>query len=163
SSGTVTNTGSIVGADGIVVIAAGTVVNAGMISGTYGTGIALGAGGSITNNAAGVIQSTGPYAAVYIAGGAGRVVNYATISGYTPGPVDTGACGVLAGSSTVGAGLTLTDFGTLTNTGSLAGAGVLIVDPATLLNTGSIGLTATLSGGGYLGNEATGTIAVAGT
>jgi adhesin HecA-like repeat protein len=56
------------------------------------------------------------------------------------------------------AGVTLTDFGTLTNTGSLYGSGTLVVDPASLFNSGYIGVTVTLPGGGTLDNEATGTI-----
>ncbi len=69
--------------------------------------------------------------------------------------------GALTGSIPL-AGITLTDLGPLTNTGTLSGPGTLIVDPATITNSGSIGLTVTLVGGSYFYNQVTGTVAVAG-
>ncbi|MGC2415687.1 MAG: hypothetical protein WA459_23690, partial [Stellaceae bacterium] len=173
----VTNSGTstIVGGTGILLGAGGTVTDSGTINGT--SGIAISFGGAGANRlildpgyhlGGDVVGSTSTGATNTLelgsAAGIGTVstvlatefVNFGTVT------VDAGARWTLAGSSSL-TGITLTDHGTLTNTGTLSGAaGKLTVRSATLLNKGSIGLTVTLSGGGYLANKATGTIATAG-
>ena len=81
-SATIDNTGHIIGADGIVLAGPASLVNSGTISGTAGDAIDLGAGGTISNAAAGVITSAG-YTGVYVSSGAGTVTNAGTISGFT--------------------------------------------------------------------------------
>lgn len=87
--GTVINEGSITGAyAGILMTdgAVGTVTNSGQITGTvsYGSGVYLHAGGSVTNTTSGSI--TGGYFGVQITTGAtGTVTNSGTITGGTGG------------------------------------------------------------------------------
>jgi hypothetical protein len=83
SGGSVTNSLTIIGANGIAITGdAGTVDNIGSIVGTYQTGIALSAGGSVTNGTGGVVSGGGPYTGIYISGGAGTITNGGTIDGY---------------------------------------------------------------------------------
>jgi hypothetical protein len=174
TSGTVSNLGTIEGTGtsgvGVDLAAGGTVVDSGTIIGGNGTAVYLGGtGGNLLDLAPGYaltgnVVATGTANALELAvGGSGTITglglkfqNFPTVT------VDAGANWVLAGNNAVGPGVTLTDLGTLTNTGSLTGAGSLVVDPASLVNSGYIGMTVTLSGGGYLDNTATGTIAAAG-
>ncbi|HLY44315.1 MAG TPA: Ig-like domain-containing protein [Stellaceae bacterium] len=181
ATGTVSNLGTIEGTGtsgvGVDLAAGGTVVDAGTIIGGNGTAVYLGGAGNNLLDLAPLYALTGNVVATGTAnslelavggGGSGTISglglkfqNFPTVT------VDAGANWVLAGGNTVGAGVTLsdlgtlTDFGSLTNDGVIAGAGGLVIDPASLVNNGYIGLTVTLSGGGYLDN--TGTIATAGT
>jgi hypothetical protein len=76
------STGTLVGAGVYMKGAAGTVVNAGKIFGdSYYGGVALVAGGSITNLAGGTIAADGTHYGVKIDGGAGTVTNAGTIDG----------------------------------------------------------------------------------
>jgi fibronectin-binding autotransporter adhesin len=81
------------------------------------------------------------------------LVNIGTVT------VDGGAQWTLTGDNTLGSGVTLNVYGTLTNSGTLdASAGTLFVDQETLDNTGYIVGPVTLGSGGYLQNETGGTI-----
>ncbi len=81
--------------------------------------------------------------------------------------VDTGANWSLSSENTIGAGVVVSDDGTLTATGNLTNAGiiqaatgVLTVDNASLVNSGYIGGNLSLLGASYLGNHGSGTIKV---
>lgn len=82
ADGTVSNTGLITGLNALRIAGTGTVVNAATIAAAYGTGIVLGTGGTISNAAAGVITAV-YYDAIDVHGGAGTVTNAGTIVGGT--------------------------------------------------------------------------------
>ncbi len=170
---TISNYGTILGTGtagiGVALYAGSTLTNAGTITGSGGTAVVFSGSGNrlivdpgavfngIVNAGTGGTLEFGSAAGISTLSGLGtNFIGFASVT------VDAGAQAVLTGSNVL-IGITLTDLGTLTNTGTLTGTGSLIVDPATLFNSGYIGTTVTLSGGGYLDNEATGTIAVAGT
>ena len=175
---TVTNSGTIIGRtnNGVALDEGGTVIDSGTISGAGVYAISFGAfgGNALTDRLVldpgyrlvgrvyGNLSATNTLelASAASAGTVSTVlatefVNFGTVT------VDSGARWTLTGNNSL-TGITLTDLGTLTNTGSLSGTGAFDVDPGTLFNTGSIGLEVTLSGGGYLDNEAGATISVAG-
>jgi hypothetical protein len=52
--------------------------------------------------------------------------------------VDAGAQWALAGSNTVAAGVTITDFGTLTGSGDLLNDGLIVTDPSSIVLDGSL-------------------------
>jgi hypothetical protein len=86
------STGTLVGAGVYVKTATGTVVNAGKIFGdSYYGGIALYAGGTITNLAGGTIAADGSRYGVKITGAAGTVTNAGTIDGGANPAVSLGA------------------------------------------------------------------------
>jgi hypothetical protein len=177
---TVTNSGTIIGRtnNGVALDEGGTVIDSGTISGGNGIAISFGGFGGSALTArlvldpgyhlvGTVLGSTTPGATNTLelasAASAGTVstVLATEFGNFGAVTVDPGARWTLTANNSL-TGITLTDFGTLTNAGSLSGAGTLIVDPATLFNTGSIGLEVTLSGGGYLDNEAGATISTTG-
>ncbi|MGA3403808.1 MAG: hypothetical protein ABSC95_31750, partial [Acetobacteraceae bacterium] len=131
--GYVTNHRDISGAVGVRIGgAAGTVVNTATIAGSHGYGIALEAGGYVTNSGTGIISASGTNTGVYLGGGAGTVVNSATISGGT---------GVAFYAGT--ASQTLIDSGTIIGTGGTAvafggGYDLLQFQPGHLLVHGTI-------------------------
>jgi len=175
---TVVNSGTIIGttANGVALDAGGTVIDSGTIIGggkyaisfgIYSTaltdrlvldpgyrlgGIVYGPGTATNTLELGSTGSAGTVTAVL----ATEFQNFGTVT------VDPGAQWTLTGNNSL-TGITLTDFGTLTNAGILTGTGPLIVDPGTMFNTGSIGLEVTLAGGGVLDNLAGGTITAPGT
>jgi RTX calcium-binding nonapeptide repeat (4 copies) len=115
---TATNTGIVIGADGLGIgVNAGVVINSATIYGSYGFGVALSAGGAVTNNAGGLIKGVGnapsPYVGLLLYGGTtANVVNAGTISGYV---------GVqFFGGGHYSAAATLTDTGTILGTGATA-------------------------------------------
>jgi hypothetical protein len=137
----------------------GTVTNAGSITvmGTYGTGVFLLAGGSVTNQAGGTISGTPAGVAVT---GAGTVTNAGTITGtgtdgtgvllLAGGSVTNQAGGTIRGSlygvySHSAAG-TVTNAGTITGTNSVrfagTGANVLTLQTGSVLNGAAVGSTA---------------------
>jgi len=171
TGGTVSNFGTIlaISADGIRIGAAGTIIDHGTITaGRYSVRM-LGGNellklypGAVLTGVA-IATGTGNILELASSASAGTITGLgASFYGFGAIKVDVGAQWTIIGSNSIASGVTLSDLGTLTNTGSLTGLGSLVVDPATLVNSGSIGLTATLSGGGYLDNAATGTIAAAG-
>jgi aspartate 1-decarboxylase len=135
SGGLVDNVSSssiILGIDGVEINGnAGTVVNDGSIAGTgiangFGFGVALFAGGSVTNAASASI--TGAEGGIVIQGGAGTVVNDGNITG--------------AGSGVLYAGVVLAAGGAVTNatSASITGGtfGVYIYGGGTLTNAGMV-------------------------
>ena len=171
AGGYVGNSGTIQGSTGVYIYGgAGTVTNSGTIIGNGNPAVSFGgSGGNLLildpgDDLVGTVEGSTIAGATNTlelgsTAGAGTVsavlasefVNFGTVT------ADSGAQWTLTADNSL-AGITLTDLGTLTNTGTLDGTGTLIIDPATLFNTGSIGLEVTLSGGGYLDNEANGTI-----
>ena len=133
-AGSVDNVGTIVSdGAGIAIYGAAYVSNSGTISGAR-NGVALLAGGYVANSGTGVISATGTNTGVYIGGGAGTVVNSATIEG------GTGVAFYAAGI----ANQTLIDSGTIIGTGGTAvafGAGdnLLQLQPGNLLLRGTAG------------------------
>ena len=158
--GTLTNasTGVISGGEDAVFVygAAGTITNSGTISSSFDDGIGLFDGGSVINNAGGVIKTptSGGYgpAAIYIPAGSASVVNHGSISGQygayfsVPGTVENG--GTISGTSYA------VDF-----TAS-SSANKLIVDPGAVFNGnvygggGTMELTAGTGSIGTIGSSA---------
>ncbi len=84
AGGLVTNTSAITGGeDGVIVQGAvGTIANSGNITATVDDGVALFAGGSVTNASGASISGLGTLGAgVFITGGVGTVTNAGSISG----------------------------------------------------------------------------------
>ena len=152
--GAVTNQagGTIGGGIGVTISgAAGTVANAGAITGALGTAVAL--AGGFSNRAVldpgasfgGIISGGNTIGATVastleLAGGsgvgtlAGLGANYIDFARVL---VDSGANWLLSGANTIAAGMTLSDAGTLTEAGALSNAGV-IDGPVTLGSGGSL-------------------------
>lgn len=132
-NGTVTNAGTITGANGGVTLGTGSItnLNGGTITGAT-TGVSFYFGGSVTNQAGGTI--TGGTSGVF-SFGTGTVINAGAIRGTTTNGVDLEAGGSvanLAGGAITGAsnGVSISGgFGTVTNAGAItgtSGAGVSI-------------------------------------
>lgn len=160
TGGAVTNHsgGTISGyASGIYVYSgAGTVVNAGRISGHNYNGVFLKAGGAVTNQTGGVISGT---AYGVLIGAAGTVVNAGIISGgiglqYVGGAVTNQAGGtIVAGTSGFGVNVS-GGSATIVNAGSIGGGisfaygftNLLLVDPGAVF-------AGTVNGGGAAASE----------
>jgi hypothetical protein len=130
--GTVSNTGHIVGLNAVAILGTASLVNLATIDATYGTGVSLGSGGTVSNAAAGVITAT-RYAGINVGGGASTITNEGTISGYT-GINFTGA-----GASSQ----TVIDSGTIIGSGGAAivfgtGDDLLQLQPGSLLIQGNV-------------------------
>ena len=151
--GLVTNTRAITGGeDGVIVQGGiGTIANSGNITGTVDDGVALFAGGSVTNASGAVISGQGTLGAgIYITGGVGTVTN----------------AGSIAGPSHLG--VLMSSGGSLSNAASASisalSVGVLFKNQAgTLTNAGQITATGTDGTGIYLENGGTATNASTGT
>ncbi len=143
---------------GVAGSGAGTLVNYGSISASYGSGVSFGAGGSVTNQSGGVINAQ--LGGVSIHNGAGTVVNagsiYATF-GFgvylsDGGTVTNQSGGVINAQRGVNID---NGTGTVVNAGSIAGqyVGVYLISGGTVTNLagGSIsgGNVAVLFGAGY--------------
>ncbi len=133
--GAITNSAAIIGLNGLAISGAtGTVDNTGTITASYGTGVRLDSGGTITNAAGGAILEGGDYVAVAINGGPGRIVNAGTIQGYVG----------IAGDST---GMTVVNSGTIIGTSGTAIAFGTGNDRLQLL-PGALAITGLVDGGG---------------
>ena len=151
--GLVTNTRAITGGeDGVIVQGGiGTIANSGNVTGTVDDGVALFAGGSVTNASGAVISGQGTLGAgIYITGGVGTVTN----------------AGSIAGPSHLG--VLMSSGGSLSNAASASisalSVGVLFKNQAgTLTNAGQITATGTDGTGIYLENGGTATNASTGT
>jgi hypothetical protein len=136
SGGAVTNTGLITGLNALAMHGDGTVENAGTIDATYGTGVVL-SGGTISNAATGLITATG-YPAIYVTNSAATITNAGTISGYT---------GITIASTNT-ADQTVIDSGTIAGTKGIAiafggGDDLLQFNPST-----DVSIQGTVDGGG---------------
>jgi hypothetical protein len=180
-AGSVTNRsgGTIAGNAGVVFGSASndTLIDRGTIIGTGGTAVSFGAGNDLMQlRPSNLLIQGGVY------GGAGTTTlaftsgaSIGTLTGagaafvnFSSGTVDSGANWVLAGSNTLGSGVTLTDGGTLSN------AGVLLVGPplivtGTFVNAGLVNAAASTAvsaavaavsvlSGGIASNSGTGAI-----
>ncbi|HEY4973332.1 MAG TPA: hypothetical protein VII41_06965, partial [Steroidobacteraceae bacterium] len=148
SQSTVTNAGRISGSRGIFIKGGtGSVTNAGTISGTI-TGVALAAGGSVTNQAGGRIS--GNYG-IGIYGASGSVTNGGTINGnvglFSGGSVRNQAGATIYGIVVTGGSgsATVTNAGTITGTRGMAvsfggtGSNTLILQTGSVLNGEAVG------------------------
>jgi collagen type I/II/III/V/XI/XXIV/XXVII alpha len=153
--GTVVNAGSIAAAKAAVYIyhTAGTLLNSGNITGgAIGAAVAFSGGGYVSNAGTGVISSA-EHSAIYMTGGASRVLNAGTIG--APGSAGAGIIFASGGVATNLAGGTIS---------AADGAGVYgKYAAASLVNAGSVagGSGApgvALDAGGYVENAATGVI-----
>ena len=158
--GTITNasTGTISGGEDAIFVysAAGTINNSGTITSSFDDGVGLFAGGSVVNNAGGIIKTPtsggfGP-AAIYIPSGSASVVNRGTISGQYG--VYYAVAGSVENAGTISGTSYAVDF-----TAS-SSANKLIVDPGAVFNGsvngggGAIELTAGTGSIGLIGSSA---------
>jgi hypothetical protein len=128
AGGIVTNNGSILGGeDGIEIRGRGTVVNNSSIIATVDDGVALFAGGAITNGAGAIISGAGPNGAgIFVTGASGNITNRGTISsgGTNLGILMTAGGSINNAASAMISGVKAAMFfsniaGTITNSGSL--------------------------------------------
>jgi uncharacterized protein with beta-barrel porin domain len=165
SGGSITNSGVISGAIGIVVTGGNTrITNAGTIFGNT-TSIQFGNGNDVLQiepgaSFFGIVDGGGGTNTLEFGAGAGMGtfvgLGSAGFTNFSIVEVDAGANWTFASSNTIAAGVSLTDAGTLTNTGMLVNAGTLSVS-GSLINSGMLTGQVTLTAAGALNN--TGTIA----
>ncbi len=150
TSGRFTNSGTVIAdATGVSGVSGGAIVNSGTIIGTSDTGVNLGAGGSLTNAAGGLVQG-GRFG---VQAGVGAVVsNAGTI-------LDDDIAGALlasnavltnSASGTVGGVIGVLFSGTgasIANTGTITGTGGVAVQFGAGVNTLTLGTGAVLNGG----------------
>lgn len=166
ATGALTNSGSgiITGGQG------GTTTGVSRSGGNGGTGILLGEGGTLVNNATitggggGSVNALGSNGAAGNGGygveliQAGTLINHSTIIGGQAGTIGTGGTGAFG---TAGDGVYIPAAGSLINTGTITGgsggsggtggAGALLLSSGTLNNTGTIiGGSGNLGGAGIL-------------
>ena len=158
ASGTITATGTLgagftYGAGVYVAGAAGQVTNDGKIT-AGGYGIAMAAGGSVTNHA----SILGTEDGVIVQGASGSVANTGSIIGtvddgvalFAGGAVTNAAGALISGEGTLGAGVFVTGAAaTLNNSGTILGAnhiGVLISGGGSLTNAGGALISGDVAG-----------------
>ncbi len=146
-AGTVTNTGTITGGIDAVQFVGSFANRVIMNPGAVFNGTVAGGGGFNTLELAS-------------AAGSGTLSNFASgFTGFGSIVVDSGASWTADSSDTLAVGVTITDNGTLTNTGSIQGTTVTVTSGATLDNRGTItGSNPVLLLGGVLINEATASV-----
>ncbi len=152
NGGTVSNasSGTISGGEDAIFVygAAGTITNNGTISSSYDDGIGLFGGGSVINNAGGVIKAPtgggyGP-AAIYIPSGSASVVNSGSINGQYG--IYYGVAGTIENAGSISGTSYAVDFA------ASSSANRLIVDPGAVFTGGVFG------GGGRGAAAGTGSI-----
>jgi plastocyanin len=151
-------TALIQGPTAIKVDTSGTINNYGTISSSNGTAISFASAADLLQVEAGAVFVGA------VAGGGGTLELMAGAPGGTLSGVgtqftgfsnilnDVGASWVLAGSNTLGTGVTLTDSGTLINEGSILtdGLALQVAGGGSLVNAGSISGSASIGAGVYL-------------
>ncbi|HWB49091.1 MAG TPA: Hint domain-containing protein [Stellaceae bacterium] len=146
--GAVANSGTIDNGGVVIVGGDGSVTNNGLI-----TGVALGAGGSVSNNTQGTIRYE-----VGIDGGVGIVDNAGTVAGFVRlsdgGSVSNAATGVVTG----GVSILYGSYGSVTNDGTVASVTINGTAGGSIVNTGTISDFAAISGGGLVTNASGGYI-----
>jgi len=152
---TVTAAGAVTGArDGISASSVWTVQNYGTVTGNYGYGVELKAGGSVTNGQGGLIAGVG-YGGVYIDGPAALVDNAGTITGSNFYAVEFSAGGTVTntqGGAIVGArdGVWINGGnGTVSNAGAISGYemfGVYMRDSGSVTNAAGGSITGQRAG-----------------
>ncbi len=165
-NGTITNSGGITGLAGVIISAVGKLLNSGTITGQNGNAVQFNDGGSVTNEASGVIASTS--GGVIITSATGTILNSGSITASASSGVGTelGAGGSLDNQTSTavilggefglwapGGPANVTNLGTLVGTNN---AGVEIAGTADLSNQGVItGANGVVVGGhGVLVNAA---------
>jgi hypothetical protein len=197
ASGTVTNAGTITGGAsggyGALLVAGGSISNSGSISGRDGIG--LRAGGSLDNQAGAVVAGVGASGVgIFVAGNPGTITNAGrvsgtgfgalmqsggslanaaggSVSGATAGIMTTGTNATVLNSGSIkatsGAGVDIEHGGSVTNNAnaSIYGSGFGVFDtgaPGTLVNSGSIvggsNIGVLFAAGGSATNASTGSI-----
>jgi uncharacterized protein with beta-barrel porin domain len=159
---TLTNNGTVTGgASGIVLNSQSTVTNTGSITGTptYGIGVYLKAGGSVTNQVTTVGASTiagviSGYTGIFISNAAGTVTNYGTITG-----TGTGGSGVVLGAA---GGSVTNQVGGVISGGSrgiyILNAAGTVTNAGSITGTGRYGIGVYLNAGGSVTNQVGGVI-----
>ncbi len=135
---------------------AGAVQNQGKIIATWGDGVELDGGGTVTNKASGVVSGGRHGAGVAISGGAGTVVNQGKITGIYGGvSLNSGGAVTNAGSGVITSDLRssaveISGGGVVTNYGEISGGagGVYLFDGGSVTNTGTIAATSGLVASG---------------
>ena len=137
--------GSIAGYTGIFGGGSLTVANYGAVSGHYAAGISFAGGGALTNHTSAAVSG---YSGVYSSTGAVSVINYGTIAG---GPFGLLAAGIdIRGSAKITnhsggtisgfsgiynkAGATITNYGSVSGSGSGHSAGIYLAGGGTVTN-----------------------------
>jgi hypothetical protein len=150
NGGSLASTASIIAStDGVLIFYPGIVVNDGIIYGATGSGIELGAGGTITNNQYGTIGGNGY--GVKVVGASGTVSNFGTIQSKA---TNSDAVSLAAGGTVTNRGL-ISSMRAGVSFGNTAGT---IDNFGTIVSTAPISLTAGtgvyLQSGGLITNEA---------
>jgi hypothetical protein len=148
-TGFVINTGTITGGIGATMLGGGTLTDSGTITGTAGQAVLFGGGfanrliikpgasfsGSVDGGnhigaaAISTLEFASAASAITFSGAAlnSQFIDFASIV------IDRGANVTFTGATTLAAGETLTDYGTITFTGAVTDAGLIIADPATMV------------------------------
>ncbi|MDE8344080.1 MAG: Hint domain-containing protein, partial [Acidocella sp.] len=137
------------GLTGVYTNGASTIVNAGTIIGTNGDAVDMTGGGTL------VVDPGAAFVGTVTGGGTANLelsgTNAATLNGlgtqfinFSTIQVDAGSFWTLTGNSTLAAGQTLNDFGTLIVTGNFVDNGVVNADPSTIVYDSAVTGTGTI-------------------